>query len=398
LDIPEATMHLRRRDELANYLNDAGLVGTGVEVGVAAGDFSRTILSGWEGRELVLIDAWTPQPDSEYHDIFNAPADIQAVHRAAAERVARDDSRVRLVQALSPAAADRFADGSLDFVYLDGNHAYLAARDDLAAWYPKIRPGGLFAGHDYLDGIRNSSLYGVRTAVDEFAAVQGRAVCFTTEDPPHLTWYFRKPFRVPPVAERITVLTAYDETHRNVGEISRPNKEAYCRRHGYRFVCRTDGFDATRPASWSKLDFVREALRESDWVFWTDADSLVMNAAVPLAGFLDDTVDAVLSADPFSGLNAGAFLIRRTPWAFAFLDRIAAQTDRLRHPWWETAAVLDLYRSEADVRRHAAVVPNKLFNGYPYEGGNYAAGDFIVHFPGLKDREAALRNYAAMAR
>ena len=26
------------------------------------------------------------------------------------------------------------------------------------------------------------------------------------------------------------------------------------------------------------------------------------------------------------------------------------------------------------------------------------AGDFLVHFPGLADREAAMRNYAAMAR
>jgi hypothetical protein len=45
-------------------------------------------------------------------------------------------------------------------------------------------------------------------------------------------------------------------------------------------------------------------------------------------------------------------------------------------------------------------VPNKLFNGCPYPGGGYAAGDFIVHFAGLKvpDRKAAIRNYAAMTR
>jgi hypothetical protein len=52
------------------------------------------------------------------------------------------------------------------------------------------------------------------------------------------------------------------------------------------------------------------------------------------------------------------------------------------------------------VRRHIAVVPNKLFNGYPYPGAGYASGDFIVHFAGLKapDREAAMKNYAATAR
>jgi hypothetical protein len=45
-------------------------------------------------------------------------------------------------------------------------------------------------------------------------------------------------------------------------------------------------------------------------------------------------------------------------------------------------------------------VSNKLFNSYPYPGGGYAAGDFIVHFAGLKDpdHEAAMRNDTAMAR
>lgn len=46
-------------------------------------------------------------------------------------------------------AAQFFADESIDFVFIDGDHAEQAVRDDLTAWYPKIKRGGLFAGHDY---------------------------------------------------------------------------------------------------------------------------------------------------------------------------------------------------------------------------------------------------------
>jgi hypothetical protein len=36
----------------------------------------------------------------------------------------------------------------LDFVYIDGDHRIEAVKRDLDAWYPKVRIGGLFGGHD----------------------------------------------------------------------------------------------------------------------------------------------------------------------------------------------------------------------------------------------------------
>lgn len=46
-------------------------------------------------------------------------------------------------------AARTFADGSLDFVYIDGNHTRESVLEDCRAWWPKIKPGGTLAGHDY---------------------------------------------------------------------------------------------------------------------------------------------------------------------------------------------------------------------------------------------------------
>lgn len=41
-----------------------------------------------------------------------------------------------------------FAAESLAVVFLDGAHDEAAIRADLAAWLPKVRPGGLLCGHD----------------------------------------------------------------------------------------------------------------------------------------------------------------------------------------------------------------------------------------------------------
>ena len=56
-----------------------------------------------------------------------------------------------------------FEDGELDFVFIDGEHSYEAAKEDIQAWWPKIRLRGLLMGHDY-DPQR---FPGVCRAVDE---------------------------------------------------------------------------------------------------------------------------------------------------------------------------------------------------------------------------------------
>lgn len=58
------------------------------------------------------------------------------------------------------AAAD-FADNSVAVVLVDAGHEYEDVRADIEAWAPKVRPGGLLAGHD-------ASYPGVRDAVNEF--------------------------------------------------------------------------------------------------------------------------------------------------------------------------------------------------------------------------------------
>jgi hypothetical protein len=44
-----------------------------------------------------------------------------------------------------------FADGSLDFVYIDANHDFVNFTNDLHYWKKKVRLGGIVSGHDYAD-------------------------------------------------------------------------------------------------------------------------------------------------------------------------------------------------------------------------------------------------------
>ena len=55
----------------------------------------------------------------------------------------------RAIQSASWDAASQFDDASIDFVFIDADHIYEHVKKDILAWLPKVKPGGIIAGHDY---------------------------------------------------------------------------------------------------------------------------------------------------------------------------------------------------------------------------------------------------------
>jgi Methyltransferase domain/galactosyl transferase GMA12/MNN10 family/Glycosyl transferase family 2 len=185
---------LSARAELPALLNDRGLVGCGVEVGVQLGLFSEHLLEHWHGRRLISVDPWLAADADEYVDIANVPQHLQDERFAATcERLARFGARSSVWRMTGMEACKRTAPGTLDFVYLDARHDYDTVKLELDAWYDKLRPGGVFAGHDYLDGHIPEGIFGVRSAVNEFFAKLGLEVHATSADGPWVSWVVELP-------------------------------------------------------------------------------------------------------------------------------------------------------------------------------------------------------------
>ena len=76
----------------------------------------------------------------------------------------------------------RFAlslDEYFDLVYIDADHTYESVKDDIAAWFPKVKPGGWITGHDYVDGYENDpNIYGVIPAVNELVVKHDLTLSF----------------------------------------------------------------------------------------------------------------------------------------------------------------------------------------------------------------------------
>lgn len=186
---------LKPRGKLHAVLEHLGIrTGRGCEVGVHLGVHAEEILRLWPG-ELWLVDGWQDVPGdlaSRVH--WGGDENQLRILGRCMHRLAPYCARTRWLRAFSPQAAESFPDGFFDWVYLDGTHGYEQVKADLKAWYPKVRDGGLFCGHDYYDGYSAGPpefVSGVKTAVDEFAAANGYLVFGRDEN-----WHMVSPEQV----------------------------------------------------------------------------------------------------------------------------------------------------------------------------------------------------------
>jgi hypothetical protein len=183
---------MSNRDGFPGLLNREGLEGEGVEVGVQEGKYAAAILKSWKGRRLHCIDPWSDMTaDRRYIDIANVSQQEQdRRYQVAIQRLAVFGDRSQIHRATSQEAARRFADASLDFVYLDARHFRAGVLEDLTLWAPKVRPSGYLAGHDYLDGVLPSGKFEVKSTVDEWAAQRRLQVACSGE---HVwrSWFVR---------------------------------------------------------------------------------------------------------------------------------------------------------------------------------------------------------------
>ncbi|XP_078153624.1 putative alpha-1,6-mannosyltransferase MNN10 [Carex rostrata] len=196
------------------------------------------------------------------------------------------------------------------------------------------------------------------------------------------------------------------------------NKKAYTKKMGYHFIDSSWMIDRSRPPSWSKILAIKSALRDHDWVFWNDADTLVTNPEIYLENILvalighsdfNSTPDLILTAD-YNGVNAGVFFVRKSEWSERFLDTWWNQTSFVQFgstKSGDNAALMylidNLPKEESQV--HVRISPMQcLFNSYPWFPskksvyrlllspwttwqGAYSDGDFMVHLAGLQNKK-----------
>jgi len=224
LKIDKDGKKMKRKKRYRNSNSKQPLVG--VEIGVQEGKFSELVLNGWAScSKYIMIDAWEEQ-DNYFDDANVDTAEHLRLLQSAQKRLERFSVRGVELDFRRNYSVDALAyieDLSVDFIYIDARHDYCGAAEDLWLYWSKLKPGGIFAGHDYLErrqmiglGVHSGQRWdicqnrsirtrAVKGAVDDFIDDLGlRGAATYTDGSPWLSWLVRKPcVDIPPVNWRL---------------------------------------------------------------------------------------------------------------------------------------------------------------------------------------------------
>jgi predicted O-methyltransferase YrrM len=149
-------------DLYQTMVKEAASGATFVEVGAWKGRSTAymavEIANSGKKIDFFVVDTWRGSQEPEHlqdQDVIN-----NRLYQVFLKNIKPAAKQIKAIRLPSTDAARLFKDESLDFVFLDADHAYGAVLSDIKAWLPKIKKGGIIAGDDY-------DWESVKKAVDE---------------------------------------------------------------------------------------------------------------------------------------------------------------------------------------------------------------------------------------
>jgi hypothetical protein len=140
------------------------------------------IVNSGKDIKVDAVDTWRGS-ESELPHQQDVYVRTDTLYQLFLSNIAPIDPEKRIVNPVRMASVDAaatYADQSLDVVFIDACHTYECVKEDIAAWFPKVKKGGYLAGHDYPWSHEDA----VKRAVDEsISPIEVTEGC----------WVYRKP-------------------------------------------------------------------------------------------------------------------------------------------------------------------------------------------------------------
>lgn len=147
----------------------------GIELGVAAGKYSKYLVENHNFSEYYGVDKWNDHHNEKEKNLvleyFKEKKNVKIMH------MSFDDALVL------------FPDSYFDFIYIDG-YAHTGQDDGktIRSWFSKLKTGGIFSGHDYCEKMWPKTYKQVNKIIHEEFGYEVKK----TEEPKEPSWYIIK--------------------------------------------------------------------------------------------------------------------------------------------------------------------------------------------------------------
>lgn len=180
----------------------------------------------------------------------------------------------------------------------------------------------------------------------------------------------------------------FGKTYGEIASITMPSFQEYCKIHNYDFYVKTEGFDKSKSMGWPKFVIFLEKMKDYDWIFYVECDSLLMNQTIRLENLIDNNYDIIATETKRQDkiqINTGPLLVKSSEWSKQFFAYLLTKEYYWNANMMEQAAFNEEVNNNEEVRKHISIRDLRFFNSFMHEWhqeGNFRPGDFIIHGAG----------------
>lgn len=183
----------------------------------------------------------------------------------------------------------------------------------------------------------------------------------------------------------------WSPAYQELADICVPNLQEYCDKHGYELR----NINARNNDCWFRkhqfFNDVFESTKEDDIIFYCDVDTLITNHNIKIEQIVLNEPSVFITKD-FNELNGGSIILRCDRTGRLINQYILSQKENFQNEQ-------NVYNSsEFKIRfgSSTCILQQNTINSYSYDLypecreyigrndlGDWANGDFLIHFPGL---------------
>lgn len=188
-DWDRVCLKMGRFKDFPRLLNELGF-NLGAEIGVYRAFYSKKLMHYIDNLYLIGVDSWAVY--DKYKDYSGN--DIVDAERESREVYSVWGNKAEIRKGWSRDIVNTVEDESLDFVYIDGNHALEYVIEDIKLWSKKVKKGGIVSGHDYDDYTNNKRWdhMHVEIAVEAWRKAYKIKPLFVMENNRNKSWFYVK--------------------------------------------------------------------------------------------------------------------------------------------------------------------------------------------------------------
>lgn len=162
-----------------------------VEIGTEKGLYAEQLCLANPDAHLTCVDPWLVYDEGKGYIEGTSQESFDSCYQQAKDRLSKHN--VTFIRNYSALVSTWFADESIDFVYIDGNHRLEYVINDICFWEKKVRRGGVVAGHDYKK-FKNQHYSHAAYAIEAYMNSYRRKQAFfiTNNQDRDRSWFFVK--------------------------------------------------------------------------------------------------------------------------------------------------------------------------------------------------------------